>query len=148
MALTLSDLLAAHGYREAAFAREIGIPATTLYSIVGGKTNVANTGVGTFVKIAHGLGLGTEELFYLLTDNDAAENVDPDPATDQPASTSRPAPREVLFADPRQRQLNAAFANLTEQSKTEGAVIVSSVAADPTRQRSRSADLPSLEPNG
>ena len=147
MALTLSDLLAAHGYREAAFAREIGIPATTLYSIVGGKTNVANTGVGTFVKIAHGLGFGTEELFYLLTDNDADEGVDPSTAADQPASAPHQASREVLFADPRQRQLNAAFASLNEQSKTEVAGIVSSVAADPARQRPHAADLPSPDEN-
>lgn len=122
MPATISDLLALRGFKEAAFARSIGIPASTLYSITRGKTRVSNIGVGTFVKIAHGLGMSAEELYERLTSDDVA-------GQDEGSTL-----RETLYADPRQRQLNRAYEQLDEQSKAEVAGMVASIAKDPDRQ--------------
>lgn len=119
MAPTLSDLLAQRHLKEASFARAIGIPASTLYSITRGKTRVTNIGVDAFIRIAHGLGMGAEELFYLLVDGE---------------KDSRGGEREILYADPHQRELNQAYAQLNDESKAVISGIVASVATDPARR--------------
>ena len=60
----LKVLLAEAGYSVAAYAREIDVPQSTLQRIVSGQVDESAISVGTFFKIAHGLGLTAEELFY------------------------------------------------------------------------------------
>jgi len=48
----------------AKFAREIGIPNETLANIRKGRTKFDGIGIGTFIKIAHGLNMTAEELYY------------------------------------------------------------------------------------
>lgn len=46
------------------FARENDIPYGTLYDVVKGKTRFENIGVSVFIKIAEGLHMTPEELYY------------------------------------------------------------------------------------
>ena len=51
------------GIKVADFARQTGINQQTLYNVVK-KDTVDNIGISTFMKIAHGLGMTAEELYY------------------------------------------------------------------------------------
>lgn len=46
------------------FARVNDIPYGTLYDVVKGKTRFENIGVSVFIKIAQGLNMTPEELYY------------------------------------------------------------------------------------
>ena len=65
----IAALLNERGIRPAAFAKQIGVPSSTIYSIVNGKQNFEKIGIGTFIKIARGFGMDAEELYdgtYML----------------------------------------------------------------------------------
>lgn len=59
----IPDLLRERGIKVAAFARKTGISPSTLYNIMD-KPVVDNIAVSTFIKIAEGLGMTAEELFF------------------------------------------------------------------------------------
>lgn len=59
----IPDLLRERGIKVAAFARETGIPAPTLYNIMK-KPKVDDLSVSIFIRIAEGLGMTAEELYY------------------------------------------------------------------------------------
>ena len=109
----IERLLKQRGLKPATFAREIGIPASTIYSITRGQTKMDNIGIGIFMKIAHGLGMTAEELYY----------------GNPPGSPS--------YSDPRQEELNGHFESLNEQSKTDLLGFAKSYAADPERRMSK-----------
>lgn len=46
------------------FSRLSDVPYGTLYDIASGKTKFEKIGIGVFMKIAHGLGMTAEELYY------------------------------------------------------------------------------------
>ena len=58
----IPDLLRERGIKVAAFARETGIPAPTLYNIMK-KPKVDDLSVSIFIRIAEGLGMTAEELY-------------------------------------------------------------------------------------
>jgi predicted transcriptional regulator len=59
----LHVLLERRFIKVAALAREAGIPPTTLYKYISGTGDVFNMGVQTFMRLAHALGMTSEELF-------------------------------------------------------------------------------------
>ena len=60
----LKRLLEESGMSVSEFARRTGIQQSTLHRIVNGQVNAASVTVGNFMRIAHGLGLSAEELYY------------------------------------------------------------------------------------
>lgn len=65
----LADLFNDRSINVSAFARNNGIPPTTLYNVL--KTEkLGRTGIDVFIKIAHGLGMTADELIEVLFDED------------------------------------------------------------------------------
>lgn len=60
----IAELLNELGMRPATFAEKIGVPSSTIYSIVNGKQKFEKIEIGTFIKIARGLGMTVEELYF------------------------------------------------------------------------------------
>ena len=58
----IAELLNELGMRPATFAEKIGVPSSTIYSIVNGKQKFEKIGIGTFIKIARGLGMTVRAL--------------------------------------------------------------------------------------
>lgn len=81
--------------KPASFAKANGIKTSTMYSITRGQTKFENISVGVFIKIANGLGMTVEELFYGEDD----------------------APRQ--YADKRQQKVNDSFIELSERGKAK-----------------------------
>lgn len=96
------------------FSRMSEVPYGTLYDIANGNTQFEKIGIGVFMKIAHGLGMTAEELYY-----------------------GRPS--RVEYADPRQEKLNGCYEVLNEESKETIAGVVASFAADPERRTVKDA---------
>ena len=88
----IPDLLRERGIKVAAFARETGIPAPALYNIRK-KPKVDDLSVSIFIRIAEGLGMTAEELFYGV------------------------APSAPEYADARQTALNGYFESMNEGGK-------------------------------
>ena len=64
--MRLKDLFKQRSINVQAFAREHDLKPTTLYNILSGSTDIDNVGIFTFKKIAHGLGMSSDELAELL----------------------------------------------------------------------------------
>ena len=64
MANRIRDLFKERGIKVASFARDNGLTASTLYAINDGTTSFEKIGISTFLKIAEGLGMTAEELYY------------------------------------------------------------------------------------
>lgn len=64
MSNRIHDIFEARGIKVASFARDNGITPSTLYAIHDGTTKFEKIGINTFMKIAHGLGMTAEELYY------------------------------------------------------------------------------------
>ena len=82
----IAELLNERGIRPATFAKSIGVPSSTIYSIINGKQSFEKIGIGTFIKIARGFGMEAEELYdgtYML-----------DPALSEIKSTYRQTTQE------------------------------------------------------
>lgn len=110
----IAALLVNRGLKPATFANQIGVPTSTIYSITRGNTKFENISIGVFMKIAHGLGMTAEELYY-------------------------GEPRRVEYADPRQEQMNGCYETLNEESKEIIAGVVASFAADEDRRTVKDA---------
>ena len=91
------------------FSRVSEVPYGTLYDIANGNTKFEKIGIGVFMKIAYGLGMTAEELYY-------------------------GEPVCVEYSDPRQQQLNGCYEVLNEESKETIVGVVTSFAADPERR--------------
>lgn len=59
----IPDLLRERGIRVSVFARKTGISPSTLYNIME-KPVMDNIAISTFIKIAEGLGMTAEELYF------------------------------------------------------------------------------------
>lgn len=59
----IKDILDQRGIKPATFAKQIGVPQTTMSTICIGRTEFEKIRIGTFVKIAHGLGMTSDELY-------------------------------------------------------------------------------------
>lgn len=64
MANRIHELFEERGIKVAAFARENNITPSTLYAINDGTTGFDKIGISTFLKIAKGLGMSAEEIYY------------------------------------------------------------------------------------
>ncbi|EOS51149.1 helix-turn-helix domain-containing protein [Adlercreutzia caecimuris] len=89
----IQDLFSERGIKVAPFARENDITPSTLYAIISGKTAFENIGISIFIKIAEGLGMTAEELYY---------------------GTPPTAPE---YSDVRQTALNGYFESMNEGGK-------------------------------
>ena len=89
----IQDLFAERKIKVAAFARENDIATSTLYTIINGTTQFEKIAISTFIKIAHGLGMTAEELYY---------------------GTPPPAP---TYSDARQVALNGYYESMNEKGK-------------------------------
>lgn len=49
-----------------AFCRVNDITPTTMYSILSGKTNPRRIGIDVWIKIAHGLGMTSDEMYEIV----------------------------------------------------------------------------------
>ena len=54
-------------------ARAADVPKTTIYAVTGGRGDVWNMGVGSFIKIAHALGMTANELIAELIEIEAED---------------------------------------------------------------------------
>lgn len=60
----IQKVMAYQGISAAELSRRSGVPYGTVYDISIGKTRVEKMAVEKFLKIAHGLGMTAEELYY------------------------------------------------------------------------------------
>ena len=60
----IGDLMRERGLKPFPFSKEIGVKSSTMTSIYKGKVNFENIRIDTFIRIAHGLGMTADELFY------------------------------------------------------------------------------------
>ena len=91
----------------ATFARDNGIKATSLYSIIDGKTRFEKVGISTFLKIAHGLGMTAEELYYGTT------------------------PEPPAFSDPQQEALNGYYERMNDTGRKLAVDSVKAMSSSP-----------------
>lgn len=103
----ISALLKARNIRPASFAREINVPASTIYNITNGQAKMENIGIGLFLKIAEGLGMTAEELYY---------------------GTPPERPR---FDDPQQEAVNGHYESLNETGRRLVAETVEAMSSSP-----------------
>lgn len=61
--MNLKEVAKSKGTNIKQLAEKCGVPASTLYSISRGDTNLDNVGVDLFLKIARGLCVSSEELY-------------------------------------------------------------------------------------
>ena len=60
----LKAMLAQRGYTVSAFSRLVGIPQPTMHRIVNEQKDLTAISADHFLRIAHGLGLSAEQLFF------------------------------------------------------------------------------------
>lgn len=110
----IRDILKSRKIKPATFANSIDVPTSTMYSITRGQTKMENIGIGTFIKIARGLGMTAEELYY-----------------------GESHAKRVIYSDYRQEELNGHYESLNDDSKDDLVGFVKSFAADPERRISK-----------
>lgn len=89
----IQTLFSERKIKVAPFARENDITPSTLYAIISGKTAFENIGISIFIKIAEGLGMTAEELYYGVP------------------------PEAPEYSDMRQTALNGYFESMNETGK-------------------------------
>jgi transcriptional regulator with XRE-family HTH domain len=60
----IGDLMRKRGIKPFPFSKAIGVKSSTMTSIFKGEVNFENIRIDTFIKIARGLGMTAEELYY------------------------------------------------------------------------------------
>lgn len=97
--LRIARLMDERGLKPFPFAKSIGVKSSTMTSIYKGKVTFEKISIGNFLKIAHGLGMTAEQLYY-------GEDMSED-GMDR-ASSLAPDEREIVdgyrAADERQRE--------------------------------------------
>ena len=115
----IKETLDARGLKPTPFAREIGIPTSTMFSIYRGQVAFGKITIENFLKIAHGLGMTAEELYY----------------GEQPARS---------YADPRQGRINEQYEGMNERGQQRAADSVDDIHSNPANLKSAEA----LDPEG
>lgn len=77
--MNLKELARSRGTNLKRVAELSGIPASTLYAISSGDTNLDNVGISTFIKVSDALGMSVEELYTGKPDVSYAVVSLPDP---------------------------------------------------------------------
>lgn len=98
----IAALLQERNIKVATFARTIGVPQHTLYSLLK-KPSMDNITISVFLKIAKGLGMTAEELY-------------------------NGKPEEVHYSDARQQSLNRNYNALNNRGKAKASEYVSDLA--------------------
>lgn len=65
----LKVLIMEHSRNINAFSEEIGIPRSTIYTVLRSDDRVLNMSLDTFIKIAHGLDMTADELIEALKED-------------------------------------------------------------------------------
>jgi len=91
----LTELKERKGIKVPEFAKACGLKPSTIYGIRK-KPTMDNVTIDVFLKIAHGLGMTAEELYY---------------------GDERPNKMTRTYADPRQQEINETFEGVTEDGK-------------------------------
>lgn len=60
----IAKLMDERGLKPFPFSKEIGVPSSTMTSIYKGNVKFDGITISNFLKIAHGLGMTAEELYY------------------------------------------------------------------------------------
>ena len=103
----IQQAMADQNISAAELSRRSGVAYGTVYDISIGKTKVDKMDVGKFLKIAHGLGMTAEELYY-----------------------GKPAER--TYRDERQTALNAHYETFNDDGRNELAKIAERMSHDPS----------------
>lgn len=116
----IQDLFSERRIKVAPFARENGITPSTLYAIISGKTAFENIGISIFIKIAEGLGMTAEELYYGV------------------------APDAPEYSDARQTALNGYFESMNDSGKNTLVASARLMAGSPDvrMEKNNGEDLP------
>lgn len=93
----IAKLMDERGLKPFPFAKSIGVPSSTMTSIYKGKVKFDNITIGNFIKIAHGLGMTAEELYY----------------------GDEHKVRKHNYSDPRQQEANEIWSHVNEQYRTQ-----------------------------
>ena len=90
----LKEMLAERGLTVSEFARQTGIIQPTLHRIVNNRVNLSSITAVNFLRIAHGLGLSAEELYFGDTSYDERKN-----RIDRVYATTNNAGRDAMLAN-------------------------------------------------
>jgi len=93
----IGDLMRERGLKPFPFSKEIGVKSSTMTSIYKGKVNFENIRIDTFLKIAKGLGMTAEELFY----------------------GDEHKMHKHVYSDPRQQEANEIWSHVNEQYRAQ-----------------------------
>lgn len=87
-------MLSVRGLTVSEFARQTGIAQPTMHRIVHGKVDLSGISVDRFLRIAHGLGVSAEQLYYGDSSYDRGKVV-----IDRVYATSRREGRQAMVAN-------------------------------------------------
>lgn len=93
----IGDIMRKRGIKPFPFSKKIGVKSSTMTSIFKGEVNFENIRIDTFLKIADGLGMTAEELYY----GDECKT------------------RKMAYSDPRQQEANEIWSHVNEQYRAQ-----------------------------
>ena len=99
--MNLKELARSRGTNLKQVAEKCGIPASTLYAISRGDTNLDNVGIDTFLKLSGALGMGAQELM--------------DEMNGVPSEPRPSAQREAVDLSPDERSLLSLYRKMDAQ---------------------------------
>ena len=79
------------------FAKSIGVKVSTMFSIYRGEVQLERVSIDNFLKIAHGLGMSAEELYYGYVDGEHGNE----------------------YSDDRQRDANDVWEHVSEEYRAQ-----------------------------
>jgi hypothetical protein len=85
------------GLKPTTFARTVGVKTSTMFSIYRGEVNVGGISIDNFLKIAHGVGMSAEELYYGYVDGEHGNE----------------------YSDDRQRDANDVWEHVSEEYRAQ-----------------------------
>lgn len=107
MSNRIAEEIKKQGFNKHSFSAKCGVPYGTLYRICKDGASMDSITIDNFLKIAHGLGMTAEELYY-----------------------GKPAER--TYRDERQTALNAHFETFNDDGRNELAKIAERMSHDPS----------------
>jgi transcriptional regulator with XRE-family HTH domain len=102
----IAEEIKKQGFNKHSFSAKCGVPYGTLYRICKDGASMDSITIDNFLKIAHGLGMTAEELYY-----------------------GKPAER--TYSDDRQVAINAHFETFNDEARTDVYKMVERMSHDP-----------------
>ena len=87
--MNLKELAKQKGTNVKQLSEKCGLPASTLYAIASGDTNLDNVGIDIFIKVAHALDMTAEQLKRTMDDSEITYAVVELPTDDYVTSDER-----------------------------------------------------------